>query len=214
MTDRLHTRLRLRACGYLAHSDVRQSAGAKRVADDHHRLDRKNRDVAKAVAHRHQYRRLDPPDADARPRPHAPRARRAAVEEFVRDAFGERGTVMIRIGRPPKRAIPFRTSKPFRKITAPLSSPLGGDTEKIELLADGQQVAVAGEHPETRKPYCWHGGAPWHVPRADLPYLTEDEARALVDNAVSILADFGYAPTGGIRARPRPGERRQRGRRR
>ena len=114
------------------------------------------------------------------------------VEEFVRDCFGEHGVVMIRIGKAPKRAIPFRTSTPFKKITVPLMSPMGDD-EKIELLADGQQVVVEGEHPETHKPYCWHGGAPWHIPRADLPYLTEPEARALVDNATSILADFGYA---------------------
>ena len=48
---------------------------------------------------------------------HEPAA--VAVEEFVRDAFGERGFVLVRIGKPPKRAIPFRTSKPFKKITAP-----------------------------------------------------------------------------------------------
>ena len=122
------------------------------------------------------------------------------VEEFIGDAFSEKGLVMVRIGKAPKRAIPFRTSTPFKKITIPLMSPMG-DTEKIELLADGQQVAVAGDHPETHRPYCWHGGAPWHVPRADLPYLTEDEARALVQNTLLILADFGYAPAGGS-ARP------------
>ena len=124
---------------------------------------------------------------------HEPAA--VAAEEFVRDAFGERGTVMSRIGKPPKRAILFRTSRPFRKITTLLRAPGGGE-EKIELLADGQQVVVDGIHPDTGKPYWWRSGAPWHIPRADLPYLGEDEARALVDNAVSIAGDFGYAPVG------------------
>ena len=122
---------------------------------------------------------------------HEPAA--VAVEEFVRDAFDERGFVLVRIGKPPKRAIPFRTNAPsFRKITVPLIAPNGSDDQKVELLADGQQVVVDGEHPETYKPYCWHGGPPWHIPRADLPYLHEEEARALVQNVVSILADFGY----------------------
>ena len=31
------------------------------------------------------------------------------------------------------------------------------------------------------------------MPRADLPNLDESDARALVDNAVSIAGDFGYA---------------------
>ena len=122
---------------------------------------------------------------------HPPAA--VAVEEFVRDAFGDRGVVMIRIGKAPKRAIPFRTSKPFKKIAAPLIAPNGDTSEKIELLADGQQVVVDGEHPETFKPYRWHGGTPWDLPRADLPYLGEADARALVDNAVRIAHDFGYA---------------------
>ena len=119
------------------------------------------------------------------------------IEEFVRDAFGERGVVMARIGKAPKRAILFKTSKPFKKITALVRAPDGGE-EKVEMLGDGQQLAVAGEHPETRKPYWWRSGAPWHVPRGDLPNLDEPEARALVDNAVSILADFGYTPAGRI----------------
>ena len=124
---------------------------------------------------------------------HEPAA--VAAEEFVRDAFGERGVVMSRIGKPPKRAILFRTSRPFRKITTLLRAPGGGE-EKIELLADGQQVVVDGEHPETHKPYWWRSGAPWHIPRGDLPYLGEAEARALVENIVSIASDFGYAPVG------------------
>ena len=130
---------------------------------------------------------------------HPPAAER--VEEFVRDVFSDRGFVLVRIGKPPKRAIPFRASEPFKKISVPLISPMGGDGEKIELLCDGQQLCVSGEHPETRKPYHWHGAAPWDIPRMDLPYLPEEEARALVRNVVSILVDFGYARTAAVPAR-------------
>ena len=41
------------------------------------------------------------------------------VEDLVRDMFGEVGTVLVRFGSPPKRAIPLRTAKPFaRSFTA------------------------------------------------------------------------------------------------
>jgi hypothetical protein len=38
------------------------------------------------------------------------------VEELVRDMFGEAGTVLVRFGSPPKRAIPLRTAQPFAKL--------------------------------------------------------------------------------------------------
>ena len=39
-----------------------------------------------------------------------------AIEEMVRERFEEPGHVLVRIGRPPKRAFPFRTDEPFSKI--------------------------------------------------------------------------------------------------
>ena len=41
-----------------------------------------------------------------------------AIEQLVRDRFGEHGHVLTRIGKPPKRAILFRTDTSFGKITA------------------------------------------------------------------------------------------------
>jgi Bifunctional DNA primase/polymerase, N-terminal len=84
-----------------------------------------------------------------------------AIEELTRERFEERGWFLVRIGKPPKRAIIFRTITPFRKITAPLIAPNGINDEKIELLGDGQQLVVDGIHPETKQPYRWHGGEPW-----------------------------------------------------
>ena len=43
-----------------------------------------------------------------------------AIEELSRERFEERGYILPRIGRPPKRAIPFRTLDPFAKITVNL----------------------------------------------------------------------------------------------
>jgi len=36
-----------------------------------------------------------------------------AIEQLVRDRFGDHGRVLPRFGKAPKRAIPFRTDKPF-----------------------------------------------------------------------------------------------------
>jgi hypothetical protein len=115
-----------------------------------------------------------------------------AIEDLVRERFEERGWILVRIGKAPKRAILFRTNTPFRKITAPLIAPNGSNEQKLELLADGQQLVVDGTHPDTGKPYAWFGGAPWEVAHAELPYLHEHEAHKLVADVVGILADYGY----------------------
>src|SRR5262249_33254025 len=105
-----------------------------------------------------------------------------AIEDLVREHFSEHGDVLVRIGNPPKRAIPFRTNTPFKKITTNLIAP-NGNAEKIEFLGDGQQIVVDGIHPETRRPYTWFGGVPWNVPHTELPYIHPHEAAEWVDKA-------------------------------
>jgi hypothetical protein len=116
----------------------------------------------------------------------------AAVENLVRERFEKRGNVLVRFGRVPKRCIPFRTLTPFPKIIVDLVA-ADGAGEKLELLADGQQVVVHGVHPDTGKAYSWFGGAPGEIKHDDLPYISAEEARALVDAAASLLIErFGY----------------------
>ena len=76
-----------------------------------------------------------------------------AIEDLVREHYEERGYVLMRIGRPPKRAFLFRTEEPFKKIAINFVARNGGEAEKLEFLGDGQQVVVAGIHPDTHKPY-------------------------------------------------------------
>jgi hypothetical protein len=115
-----------------------------------------------------------------------------AVEDLVRERFEERGYILVRIGLPPKRAILFRTLNPFDKIVVNfVSAP--GKPEKIEFLCDGQQLVADGIHPDTGKPYSWFGGTPWQTAHDDLPYISEEEARQLVNDIVEMLCrDFGY----------------------
>ena len=113
-----------------------------------------------------------------------------AVEDLVHERFDERGTVMVRFGRAPKRAVLFQTEKPFSKIACNFATP--HENEKLELLGNGQQLVAFGKHVETGKPYAWFGGEPGAVERDDLPGITEEQAHELLRAAVEVLEPFGY----------------------
>jgi hypothetical protein len=119
-----------------------------------------------------------------------------AAEQLVKDRIGETGRILIRVGKAPKRAIPFQTIKPFPKIAVGLDAPNGSAGQKLELLCDGQQVVVDGIHPDTGKPYTWFGGHLTDIGRLELPYLNETEARTLVQDIAELLvAEYGYKAT-------------------
>ena len=119
-----------------------------------------------------------------------------AIEQLARDRFGEHGTVLPRVGQAPKRAILFRTTVPFSKITANLTA-ANGSEQKIEFLCDGQQVVVDGIHPTTREPYRWPQGCIGDVRHDDLPLIDAYEARQLVDDIVTLLTvEYGYRSQG------------------
>ena len=112
-----------------------------------------------------------------------------AVEELIRLKVS--GELLVRTGLPPKRLIPFRTDKPFTKITAKLIA-ADGTSEKLEWLADGQQFVAFGMHPSGRA-YSWQGGEPGQVPRSALPLIDEEGALKLINAATELLiAKFGY----------------------
>jgi AAA domain/Bifunctional DNA primase/polymerase, N-terminal len=103
------------------------------------------------------------------------------VEATARLYLEDKGEILVRIGLPPKRAILLRTDKPFKKIVRKLTAP-DGKPHKIEVLGDGQQLAVAGIHPDTQRPYVWKGGrSPVNTPRPELPLVDEDEIRTILD---------------------------------
>jgi Bifunctional DNA primase/polymerase, N-terminal len=115
-----------------------------------------------------------------------------AVENLVRERFDEQGPILVRFGRPPKRAIPFRCDQPFGHLEVNFIAP-DGPAHKLEILGDRQQVIVAGLHGDTGKYYRWHGGAPGRVRREELPFLDADQARQLIDDAAELLVrDFNF----------------------
>ena len=121
-----------------------------------------------------------------------------AVADLIAEELRDRGAIMVRFGRKPKRAIVCRTVEPFKKIKVELDSfftdPETGEIkhDAIEILGDGQQLACFGEHPDTGQPYEWVDGSPADVPASDLPSLTEADASAIVDKIVAMLGErFG-----------------------
>ena len=100
-----------------------------------------------------------------------------AAENLVRERFDGRGTILARIGRAPKRAIPLRTKAPFKKLTTNFVVTNGAGSEKIEFLADGQQFVAHGVHPDTQGPYTWISGDPTTVAYDDLPERSPPKRR-------------------------------------
>ena len=116
----------------------------------------------------------------------------AAVEALVREHFGERGLILVRFGKAPKRAILLRTDEPFKKIVRKFTMPDGSE-QKIEVLSTGQQVVCYGLHKDTHQPYSWHGGEPGAVKREDLPYVRQADMEAFIDAAAELLVkEFGF----------------------
>src|SRR6516162_5141845 len=118
----------------------------------------------------------------------------AAIEALAREHFEERGYILVRFGKAPKRAILLRTNEPFNKIVRKFALPDGSE-QRIEIMANGQQVVCYGLHKDTQQPYGWHGGEPGAVKREDLPYVRQADMEAFIDAAAELLIkEFGFVP--------------------
>ena len=119
----------------------------------------------------------------------------AAVGATAIEWFEGRGKIPIRFGQSPKRALFFRTAAPFKKMAQYFRAP-SGKTHKIEILGDGQQIIVAGIHPDTKEPYTFHGDPIWNVEREDLVEVTEHEMRQLLTYLTEMLvSEFQFVAT-------------------
>jgi hypothetical protein len=135
----------------------------------------------------------------------------ADCRSYLNDRFGDSGIPLFRYGRK-GFASPFQATKPFKKISVSLIAPNGERSEKIEFLADGQQIIVHGIHPRTHAEYRWEGGrSPLTVPYRDLPSIDAAQALEIVNHIVDkILPRHGYqradavtqGGTGGSRSTP------------
>ena len=106
------------------------------------------------------------------------------------------GTILKRVGQPPKRLIPFRCTTPFKKISATFKAP-DDVVHKVEVLADGQQFVPGGIHETTQQPYRWADNVNLlNVAHAHLPLVEEELARRFVAEASEIMKRAGWVEVG------------------
>tara|TARA_R110002096_G_scaffold90560_2_gene205310 strand:- start:2104 stop:4707 length:2604 start_codon:yes stop_codon:yes gene_type:complete len=112
----------------------------------------------------------------------------------------------VRVGKWPKQLLSYRTDTPFKKVRSATYEDSFGDLHAVEILGDGQQYVAYAEHPDTLKPYTWHGngnGSPSginEIRRDSLPLLTLDDARAVVQE-FEALADAKVENDGWVRVK-------------
>src|SRR5262245_4544809 len=106
------------------------------------------------------------------------------------------GTILKRVGQPPKRLIPFRCTTPFKKISATFKAP-DDVAHKVEVLADGQQFVAEGIHETTQQPYRWADNVNLlNVAHEHLPLVEEELARRFVAEASEIMKRAGWVEVG------------------
>jgi putative DNA primase/helicase len=114
----------------------------------------------------------------------------ARVKEMIPTGCPE----LVRFGRFPKRAILFRCDTPFSKVSTGKWVDKNGIEHQLEILCNGQQIAVYGEHPDTHQPYTWLGARPARTPRTSLPLLTPEAAQSLINRARALFQERGWRP--------------------
>jgi P4 family phage/plasmid primase-like protien len=99
------------------------------------------------------------------------------IQASAIEALGE--TPLIRQGRAPRVLLVYRAAAPFKRIERKLGE--GKDAPQIEILADGQQFAAFGTHPNGN-PFRWIGAAtPLEIAPDDLPAVTREQVVAWLD---------------------------------
>mgnify|MGYP003602701482 CR=1 FL=1 len=97
------------------------------------------------------------------------------IEQLARERLGD--TPALRIGRAPKRLLVYRTIEPFKGIKR----------HPLEVLCLGQQFVAYAVHPTTNRPYDWPEESLADLDLARLSAITEEQARAFLDEAVALL---------------------------
>jgi AAA domain/Bifunctional DNA primase/polymerase, N-terminal len=116
----------------------------------------------------------------------------AEIERVVRELAGNSGVLLTRTGRAPKMAIPFRLDgSPFKKKSTPVFLDAEGRSNKLEILAEGQQFIVSGIHPDTKAPYIWNKELRL-VAYNELPPISEADADKLKERVTEILRATGW----------------------
>src|SRR5262245_31770351 len=114
------------------------------------------------------------------------------VQQALLNMISGGGTILKRVGQPPKRLIPFRCVTPFKKMSATFKAS-DGTVHKVEVLADGQQFVAEGIHEDTQQPYRWAENVSLlNVAHEHLPLIDEAFARRFFTEASEIMRRAGW----------------------
>jgi Protein of unknown function (DUF3987)/Bifunctional DNA primase/polymerase, N-terminal len=114
------------------------------------------------------------------------------IHDWIRELIPNNCPELVRIGKAPKKAIIFRCETPFPKISTGKWIDENRAERQLEILANGQQIAVYGDHPDTRAPYTWPGASPGRIQHSALPILTPEAAQTLVNRAIALFQEKGW----------------------
>jgi putative DNA primase/helicase len=118
------------------------------------------------------------------------------VEQALLNMIPNGGTILKRTGLPPKRLIPLRCRKPFKKVSATFKAP-DETVHKVEVLGDGQQFVAEGIHETTQQPYRWADNVCLlNVAHEHLPLVDEALAHRFVTEASEVMRRAGWVEVG------------------
>ncbi len=110
------------------------------------------------------------------------------IEKLLKYIKKKIGISAQRVGEAPKLLLPYRTDRPFNKISSPIYQDQAGKKHQIEIMGDGQQFVAYGIHPKTQRPYTWISEqALADIQRDDLITLTQIQAQQLIEYFSSIV---------------------------
>lgn len=115
-----------------------------------------------------------------------------AIQNSIVDELGS--PLPTRFGQRPKRLLVACTDKPFKKFASPEYILPDGSKGQIEILCEGQQFVAHGVHPKTGLPYEWEGTPLHEIALDDLPCVSEDFCRKILQRANDILIEHGALP--------------------
>ncbi|HWB47533.1 MAG TPA: AAA family ATPase [Stellaceae bacterium] len=118
---------------------------------------------------------------------------RARASQIVALAHKELGPAPIRVGQFPKAGLPYRTRKPFSKITSREFVDGKGRKAQVEMMAEGQQWVAFHVHPDTHKPYRWlKDDSPLERGYTELTEITEAKAKTFIARCEELMRGWGW----------------------
>lgn len=97
----------------------------------------------------------------------------------VQEAIKRLGSAPIRTSREPRKCLVYRTDDPFSRMRCEIE--YGGDEHTVEMLGEGRQYLVHGDHP-SGSTYGWQGKALWDWDPDSLSTVSAEDVRSFFEH--------------------------------